>query len=64
MARTLKLKVIAEGVETAEQLSFLKNQECDEMQGYFFSKPMPPEKITNLLVSGLEEVGQWSYGSK
>ncbi|MCE9551243.1 MAG: EAL domain-containing protein [Betaproteobacteria bacterium] len=64
MARTLKLKVIAEGVETAEQLSFLKNQECDEMQGYYFSKPMPPEKITSLLVSGYEADSQWSYESQ
>ncbi len=61
MARTLKLKVIAEGVETAEQLSFLKHQECDEMQGYYFSKPMPPEKISNLLASGHKEDSQWSY---
>jgi diguanylate cyclase (GGDEF)-like protein/PAS domain S-box-containing protein len=64
MARTLKLKVIAEGVETAEQLSFLKHQKCDEMQGYYFSKPMPPEKISSLLVSGYEADSQWSYESK
>ena len=64
MARSLKLKVIAEGVETAEQLSFLKNQECDEMQGYYFSKPVPPEKINNLLISGYKEGDQWLYGSK
>lgn len=64
MARTLKLKVIAEGVETAEQLSFLKDQECDEIQGYYFSKPMPPEKINSLLASGYEVDGQWSYQSK
>ena len=64
MARTLKLKVIAEGVETAEQLSFLKHQECDEMQGYYFSKPMPPEKINSLLASGYEVDSQWSYESK
>ncbi|RFC39044.1 MAG: PAS domain S-box-containing protein/diguanylate cyclase (GGDEF) domain-containing protein [Candidatus Nitrotoga sp. LAW] len=64
MARTLKLKVIAEGVETAEQLSFLKHQECDEIQGYYFSKPMPPEKINSLLASGYEVDGQWSYQSK
>ena len=61
MARTLKLKVMAEGVETAEQLSFLKHQECDEIQGYYFSKPMPSEKISNLLASGHEEDSQWSY---
>lgn len=61
MARTLKLKVIAEGVETAEQLSFLKRQECDEVQGYYFNKPMTPEKISKLLASGHEEDNQWSY---
>lgn len=64
MARTLKLKVIAEGVETAEQLFFLKNQECDEMQGYYFSKPMSPDKMTSLLASGYESDSQWSYESK
>jgi EAL domain-containing protein (putative c-di-GMP-specific phosphodiesterase class I) len=64
MARTLKLKVIAEGVETAEQLSFLKHQECDEIQGYYFSQPVPPEKISSLLVSGYKEGGQWLYVSK
>ena len=64
MARTLKLKVIAEGVETAEQLSFLKHQGCDEIQGYYFSKPVPPEKISRLLASGHETNSQWSYELK
>lgn len=64
MARTLKLKVIAEGVETAEQLSFLKHQGCDEIQGYYFSKPVPPEKISRLLASGHETDSQWSYELK
>ncbi len=40
MAHSLKLKVIAEGVETQEQLAFLEDRECDEMQGYFLSKPL------------------------
>nr|WP_315393432.1 EAL domain-containing protein [uncultured Duganella sp.] len=40
MARSLGLKTIAEGVETAEQLEFLRQQHCNEMQGYYFSKPV------------------------
>lgn len=41
MARSLKMKVIAEGVETEEQLAFLMQQECGCYQGYYFSKPLP-----------------------
>lgn len=49
MAKSLNLKVIAEGVETQEQLTFLINNGCDEMQGYFFSPPIPPDEIQRLL---------------
>ncbi|WCK53024.1 EAL domain-containing protein [Aneurinibacillus sp. Ricciae_BoGa-3] len=45
MAHNLKLNVIAEGVETEEQLSFLKSQYCKEAQGYLFTPPLPAEQI-------------------
>lgn len=52
MAHTLKLKVVAEAVETVEQLEFLRGLKCDQMQGYLFSKPLPAEEITRLLAEG------------
>ena len=45
MAHALHLKVVAEGVETAEQLAFLQKHDCDLVQGYLFSKPAPLEEI-------------------
>lgn len=49
VARTLNLNVIAEGVETTQQLTFLRDRHCVEMQGFLFSKPIEPEEITRLL---------------
>lgn len=49
MAKSLRLRVIAEGVETAAQRDFLKEQRCDEVQGYFYARPMPVEAIRPLL---------------
>ena len=43
LAHSLKLKVVAEGVETEEQSRLLRLLDCDEMQGYLFSKPVPGE---------------------
>lgn len=52
LARTMKLKVIAEGVETKEQAMFLRLLKCDEMQGYLLSKPVPAEHVAALLARG------------
>ena len=49
LGRNLKLKVIAEGVETDEQRKFLQLLKCDQYQGYLFSKPVPAEQIPALL---------------
>ena len=53
MAHNLKLKVIAEGVETAEQLQFLRDHHCDEAQGYYLSRPLPEMQIFTLLRRGV-----------
>jgi EAL domain-containing protein (putative c-di-GMP-specific phosphodiesterase class I) len=49
LGHSLGLKVIAEGVETIEQLDFLHSSNCNEIQGYFFSKPLPAEEMQKLL---------------
>ena len=51
LAHSLEKKVIAEGVETREQLHLLHQLKCDEVQGYYFSKPIPLEEIKSLLKS-------------
>ena len=53
MARSLKLRVVAEGVETLEQSAFLQAHACDEAQGYYFSRPVPAEQYAGLLRTGL-----------
>jgi len=51
MSHSLNFKVIAEGVETAEQLAYLKQYECDEIQGFYFSQPLTAEDFSALLQS-------------
>lgn len=52
MGHELKLKVIAEGVETQEQLDFLRAHKCDQAQGYLIGRPVPAEEFQNLLAQG------------
>ncbi len=52
MARSLKLNVIAEGVETLEQLDFLRKSNCQQAQGFFFSKPLVPHHFEYFLLTG------------
>ncbi len=52
LAESLRLKVIAEGVETRGQLELLRRYRCDQMQGYLFSKPLPASELFELLKSG------------
>jgi len=51
LARSMKLKIVAEGVETAGQLNFLSEQGCDYLQGFYFSKPLVPEDLQEFLVA-------------
>jgi diguanylate cyclase (GGDEF)-like protein/PAS domain S-box-containing protein len=55
MGRSLKLRVIAEGVETQEELAFLKAHRCHEAQGYYFSRPVTAEAFGTLLRNGIRE---------
>ena len=52
MAKALKLKVVAEGVENQEHLDFLRDLGCDQIQGYFFSRPLPADGMRQLLHEG------------
>lgn len=49
LAKTIKIKIIAEGVETVEQLEYLKQKGCDKIQGYYFSRPVAPDLIREML---------------
>jgi diguanylate cyclase (GGDEF)-like protein len=52
MAHSLELDVVAEGVETAAQLSYLSRHGCDQIQGYYFSRPLPAQEFAQMLTEG------------
>jgi len=56
MAKSLNLKVIAEGVEDEAQMSFLRAHHCDQIQGYYFSKPLAVDKVADKLRGNLAEI--------
>jgi EAL domain-containing protein (putative c-di-GMP-specific phosphodiesterase class I) len=55
LGHKLNLRVIAEGVETEAQRDFLRANDCDEMQGYLFSRPVPAERIAEMLAACTQE---------
>ena len=62
MGKSLNLRVIAEGVETHEELAFLQGRECDEAQGYYFSRPIIPQEFATMLETGLAFRKLFQYG--
>jgi EAL domain-containing protein (putative c-di-GMP-specific phosphodiesterase class I) len=56
MGRSLKHRVIAEGVETCDQLAFLQAEDCGEGQGYYFSRPLVAQQFARVLETGTTQV--------
>jgi EAL domain-containing protein (putative c-di-GMP-specific phosphodiesterase class I) len=63
MAHSLRLSVVAEGVEDANQLSFLQERDCEMVQGFLFSKPVPHEQAVELLKAGVIEAENIRFAS-
>ncbi len=64
MAHAMDLRVIAEGVETADQLRFLSRRRCEEAQGYLFSRPMPAADFVKLIAQGVSKGAGESWGGR
>lgn len=63
MGSSLKLKVIAEGVETEEQMEFLRENNCDQVQGFLFSKPVPAAQAYQILLENWEIISDEGFSS-
>jgi EAL domain-containing protein (putative c-di-GMP-specific phosphodiesterase class I) len=55
LAHTLGLRVVAEGVEDDEQVRLLRELGCDQIQGFYVSRPLPPQDIDAMLTSGAQK---------
>ncbi|MCC7703124.1 EAL domain-containing protein [Janthinobacterium sp. GW460P] len=64
MAHSMKLDVIAEGVENDAQLAYLRRHGCDEMQGYYFSRPVPQDEFEQMLMKGKQLQAPEDAGSE
>jgi diguanylate cyclase (GGDEF)-like protein/PAS domain S-box-containing protein len=58
LGKSLQLEVIAEGVETEAQEAFLKSEACDEVQGFYYSRPVPADEFTKILQLSMESVSE------
>lgn len=64
MAKSMNLKVIAEGVENEAQMSFLRTHQCDEIQGYYFNKPLTVDKVSDKLRNTLTQQASTSVATQ
>ena len=55
LSKTLNLRVVAEGIETEEQLKYLASQSCDLLQGYLFARPLYPEDVPDMLAQNFAD---------